>query len=113
LCLFEQYIMNWYRLAQEQYYFVTDCVSAKGDDITEMVDEAEDVTWEEFNRHVSNDEIRLVMGDFYDYDDQDNNAGLKFQDDPYVSFHKSVYRGRPCYYFDHSAIEYVFCPINA
>ena len=104
--------MNWYRKSQQTYYYVTNCVGSCGDDITEMTDNAEDVTWEEFNRYVSNDEIRSVMGDFYDYDDKDNDAGLKFQDDWAVSFHKSKYRGMPCYYFDHSAIEYVFCPIT-
>lgn len=34
--------------------------------------------------------------------------GLRLDTDFAVSFHKSHFKGRPCYYIVHSAIEYVF-----
>ena len=103
--------MNWYKKAQKQYYYALNCTDLEsGMPIQEMIDRAEDISWEEFNKHVSNQEIRSIFGNIYDYDDKDNGAGLKFQDDYAVSFHMSFYEGTPCYYLDHSAIEYIFLP---
>ena len=107
--------MKIYRKAQQQFYFATTCVNQpSGEDIEKMTDNAQDISWEEFNKHVSNDEIRKAIGSLYnfqyDYDDQKNGAGLRFQDDYAVSFHRSKFKGIPCYYFVHSAIEYVFLP---
>ena len=36
------------------------------------------------------------------------SQGLTLKDDWAVSYHKSVYRGRPCYYVRHSSIEYIW-----
>lgn len=104
--------MNWYKIAKQEYFYVTNCVNAKGEDIEKMIDNSVEIEWEEFNEHISNKEIRNALGDYgktYDYDDLKSGSGLKFQDDYAVSFHKSFnYRGQPCYYFDWSAIEFVF-----
>jgi hypothetical protein len=102
---------NWYKKAQVQYHYVLNCTNLKhGKPIQDMIDEAEDISWEEFNKYISNQELRSIFGDIYDYDNQDNKVGLKIQDDYAVSFHKSFFQGVPCYYLVHSAIEYIFLP---
>lgn len=86
--------------------FVTSCVSALGEDITEMCAVA-------LNKEISNghfiktiatkngikDEVLRMLG----YDTM-----AFFANDWAMSCHKSFYQGIPCYYVRHSAIEYVF-----
>jgi len=40
---------------------------------------------------------------------QQQRTDLKLRADWAVSYHKGVFEGRPCYYMDHSRIEYIFC----
>jgi hypothetical protein len=98
--------MNWYKRANKKYTYETNCVDAKGEDIEKMVDLSTEITWDEFKKNVSIDEIKYLFGGVYDYG---GGSGLKIQNDYAVSFHKSKYRGKPCYYIDHSSIEYIFC----
>jgi len=103
--------MNWYKIAQKQYCYELSCVDLnEGMPIQEMINQSIDISWEEFNEHVSTEQVNMLFGNIYDYDDINNGAGLKIQDDYTVSFHKSYYEGTPCYYLDHSAIEYIFLP---
>ena len=73
------------------------CVSANGDDIQEMVDRAREITWHTFTRYVPASTIVEMFG---------NCPHPK--DDWSVSFYRSKYQGRKCYFIDHSCIEYVF-----
>ena len=64
-----------------------------------MIDEAKDIAWETFAKVCDYVDIeKEVIG----------KGGIKLKDDWYVSFHSSTYKGKKCYYFRHSAIEYVF-----
>ena len=83
---------------EKSYIFETDCVSANGEDITKMVDQAREITWETIRRRVGAKTIHEVL----------NQNAPSLKDDYAVSFWKSVYRGMHCYYIEHSAIEYVF-----
>jgi len=78
--------------------YITNCVSANGRDIQNMVDKARKISWKNLLTRVSLDEIREIL--------PDSNPRLK--DDWAVSFWKSTYRGKPVVYIDHSAIEYIF-----
>jgi len=100
--------MNWYKKAQKQYYYYKSCVDFdEGMELQEMINRSKEITWKEFNEHVSDDQIRNAIGDIYD------KTNFKIQDDYAVSFHKSFLSGISCYYLDHSAIEYIFLPGNA
>lgn len=102
------------------YRYETCCVNADGGDISDMVDAAVDVTYEEFMRNVPLDQI-FASGIGYGYDwppakllvagidpREVGRQGLTLKKDWHVSYHKSTYQGRPCYFMCHSAIEYVF-----
>lgn len=88
-----------------KFILATRCVEANGDDITEMVDSARQITIETFKRHCNWRPIAARLG----YNTAPRaKSGLRIETDPYVSFFKSVYRGHPCYYMDWSRIEHVF-----
>ena len=82
-----------------EYTYLTCCVNSDGRSITDMVDNAREITRETFFRHVSRKETSDLLG--YDKD-------FPISRDWHMSFHKSIYRGKPCYYVVHSAIEYIF-----
>lgn len=83
--------------------YETCCVSANGDDIMDMVDSAREITYETFVKHVGTQEASSVLG--YPYG---RERGLKLKNDWHVRYHKSTYKGKPCVFAVHSAIEYVF-----
>lgn len=86
--------------------FRTSCVDSDGPSITAMVDNARDITRKTFLAHVDRDD-RLDLERTMGYS-QFRDGGLMMANDWHVTYHKSVYRGRRCYYFRQSAIEYVF-----
>jgi len=102
--------MNWYKKSQNQYCYELSCVDLKdGMPIQEMINRSVDISWEEFNKYVSIEQLSMLFGNIYNFDKADN-SGLRIQDDYHVSFHKSYYEGTSCYYLDHSSIEYIFLP---
>ena len=67
--------------------------------LQETIDEAKGITWNTFSKVCDYVDIeREVIGE----------SGIKLKDDWAVSFYSSMYKGKKCYYFRHSAIEYVF-----
>ena len=105
------------------YQFVTSCVGSTSEKIHAMIDQARDVSKAEFFRNVPLREIfQSGVADIYAWTPREcalagvpyedyarNRGGLRFEKDWAISYHKSVYDGMPCYYFDHSRIEYIFC----
>jgi hypothetical protein len=79
-----------------QYY--GNCTQINGDDIIAMMDEACEVSYRTFIKHV-------------DYKDLNNMFGTKpsLKNEPNVSFYVSYIHGKKCAIVRHSAIEYVFC----
>jgi hypothetical protein len=65
-----------------------------------MVGRARDVTYRTLRSHVAED-----LNEMFGYK---RGWGLSLATDYAVSFHKGSFRGVPCYYIDHSAIEHIF-----
>lgn len=86
------------------YEYETCCVNSTAELINALTENARQITWTTFRRHVSWEHVRELFP-FYSYRGED---GLHIKDDWAVSFWKSCYDGRPCYYITHSAIEYIF-----
>jgi hypothetical protein len=86
--------------------FIIDCVSANGDDITEMVDNAITITRRTFLKHVDRDNLKAVEVDLGYV--LHPSQGLTMAADWAVSYHRGKYRGQPCVFFKWSCIEYVF-----
>lgn len=88
------------------YHFVTDCIGANGPDINAMTEAALDVTRRTFLRHVDQSELAdIAEGMGYCWHP---SQGLTMAADWTVSYHRSRYCGRRCYFLKWSAIEYVF-----
>jgi len=68
-----------------------------------MCDEARDISRATFLKHCDAQDVIKGMG--YSIGPE---KGLHLKDDYHVSYHKSRYRGKPCYFMCWSAIEYIF-----
>ncbi len=73
---------------------------AEGEDIEAMVHSARPVSYRTILRHCEG------LSDWAERMGYDRH--LRLRDDWSVSFWKSSYQGRPCYYVIHSAIEYIW-----
>jgi hypothetical protein len=91
-------------MAYKPYRYVMSCVGSTFEDISAMTEEppSRDVTRGTFVRH-TNDQDRRELEEALGY-----GPWLGITSDWHVSYHKSVFRGVPCYYLRHSHIEYIF-----
>ena len=87
----------------KQYRYETNCISANGDDISQMMDEAVPITYRTFRRHC---DIQDWLSDkVYT---RNSNQGITLANDWAVSYFKSRYRGQTCYVLSWSSIEYIW-----
>ena len=88
------------------WIFLTDCVHSDGPSINAMTAVAKPITFRTMMRVVGEAFInkQWELG----YDTYRKRGGLRMSKDFAVSYFKSVYQGRPCYYFRWSAIEHIF-----
>ncbi len=87
-----------------QFIFETNCVSCPGRDAGEAINDmkaaSREVTYATMRRRVTG--LLETAGEL-GYD-----RSFPLRTDWHVSYHRSVFRGRRCYYFVWSAIEYIF-----
>jgi hypothetical protein len=85
---------------RQKLTYTTNCVSSTANAIIEMVNKSREITYETFIKYVSSQELLEMFCN-----------GLKWKSlkrDKHVRYYKSTYNGKPCYYLDHSAIEYIW-----
>lgn len=84
-------------------YFHTTCVNSTYELITDMTDQAKEISWRTFAKHI---------GGIQEFRNHSQQLGydnfLKMENDYHVSFFKSYYNGKPCVYHTWSRIEHVF-----
>ena len=80
-------------------------VDAKGG-LSDMIDEAYEISRRTFLKQVDRCELR-DLDDALGYAPRPRQ-GLTMARDYHVSYHRSLLHGRRVYFFNHSAIEYVF-----
>jgi hypothetical protein len=90
------------------YTFYSDCVGWPGkvEDLHDMIDSGKQIERRTFLKHVDRAELRQIetaMGYM-----QHPSQGLTMAADWHVDYQRGTLRGRRCYFFVHSAIEYVF-----
>lgn len=84
--------------------YLTCCIQAHGPDIIEMVEAARWIKRRTFLRYVDQEsmgEISRSLG-------YTPGALLTMAGDYHIRYARSRYKGRPCVFFVHSAIEYIF-----
>jgi len=87
--------------------YQTNCVNSTAAVICPMVDAAIEVSRRTFLKHVDHESLRELAASM-GYADHPSR-GLTLAGDWHVTYHRSKFRGRRCYYLRHSAIEYIFC----
>ena len=95
--------------------FEITCVHSTNELITDMVHVSERISYRVFRKHVGGDHLdmwALVMG-YTSSTFPREGSNLLLSKDWHVSYHKSVYDGRPCVYLCHSAIEHIWAVPNA
>jgi len=86
-----------------KFQYITNCVNSTAEKIDYMVDNAREITYKTFIKHVNWKEIsRLLKYDTH------YRSGLLLKNDWHVTYHKSTYEGTPCYYVQWSGIEWIF-----
>lgn len=88
------------------FRYLIDCVHSGGHSITAMVDAEREISRRSFLRHVDRENLREVeagLGYAGHW-----RQGLTMAGDWAVSYYRSEYRGRPCYFFRWSSIEHIF-----
>ena len=103
--------------SKKPFQFLVSCVSLNrndADDLSDMIDTSREITWQTFRRYVPISAVRAVFP-WYSYQCETYNPqtgeltiGWHIKDEYGVSFNKSTFRGQPCLYIVHSAIEYIF-----
>lgn len=76
---------------------------ATSDELHEMYDVEREISYRTFAKHV--DIVPLEVGMKYAVG---REKGLRLSQDWAVRFYRSKFRGQPCYYMDHSAIDHIF-----
>jgi hypothetical protein len=87
----------------KKYKYRTNCVDSDDSEaITTMVDSSKDTTFESFAKNCdyipTADKLGYVSG----------ATPRRMHQDRHVTYRKSRYKGKLCFYFAHSGIEYVF-----
>ncbi len=95
---------------RRDFVYLTNCVNCPGpnpgETINAMVDRARDITRRTFLTWV--DPLAFGLAQESLGYEAHPTRGLTMAGDWHVSYHKSRFRGEPCVYFQHSAIEYIF-----
>lgn len=87
--------------------FITSCIEAEsGEAINAMKDAATEITRRTFLRYVDRDD-HVTTERTLGYADH-AARGLTMARDWHVSYHRGVFRGRPCVYFRWSGIEHIY-----
>lgn len=88
----------------QKFHFYTNCIGSTFELIDAMRDNEKEVTREEFLEHCDSvDKWARERG----YEDNPDE-GLTLADDWHVSYHRSTYDGRPCFYLCWSSIEFIW-----
>lgn len=91
------------------WQFETDCIHSDCESITDMVDQAKEISYRTMLKAVGRPFIERQYELGYDIDNM--RGGLRLSKDWAVSYYRSFYQGRPCYYFVWSHIEQIFTEV--
>lgn len=88
-------------------HFTTDCVHSTAEKINALQASGKEITRRTFLKYADRRDLARLEASL-GYDVARQRGGLRMSRDWHVSYYRGVYDGRPCVYFDHSRIEYIF-----
>ena len=87
------------------YQYAISCVDSTARWIWDMIEVSHEVTYGTMAKRVGTKQLKDLFP-YYDWGPQ--RGGLRLKNDWHVGYYRSVYRSKPCYYVQHSGIEYIF-----
>lgn len=84
-------------MTTKNFIYFDNCVHSDACNINRMVDNAVEIQWRTFAKHCDYLPLEKQIAQH-----------VKFKNDWAVSFYKSKFKGKTCYYVRHSSIEYIF-----
>lgn len=92
------------------YAYVGNCISSHtAPYLADMMDQATPVSYQTIMRAVGRAQLAEC---FPDFDWSSRPRALTMARDPYVSYYRSTFNGKPCYYVRESGIEYIFADMD-
>lgn len=91
-----------------EYFYKACCVKFEGDDITAMVEKACQVSHRTMKLNCPDLDGWAKMIGYA----RDIRYGITLKKDRHVTYWKSIFKGKKCYFLVHSAIEYVWTKIR-
>ncbi len=95
------------------FHYWTNCVNIPSiniDELSIMIDSSIDITRKTFLKYVDREELSILSQNM-GYSDHYRH-GLTMAGDYHVSYHKGTIMQKVCYFFTHSAIEYMFLKVD-
>lgn len=93
----------------KKYVLATRCVDQVGpqgiDDLRDLYANDRQVTYATFARHCDSESFARDLGYALGH-----APGLKLKNDRCVRFYRSKWKGKPCFYVDQSAVDFIFLP---
>lgn len=90
---------------EKPFYYHCSCVESLGEDINAMREKHTAISYKTFLKYCDVKDWARDAG-------YGRDTGLALGRDWMVAFYKSTFRGVPCYYLVHSAIEHVWLPVS-
>ena len=90
---------------KKRFKYQTCCVNSTAELIGAMTERARPVTLATLRKHCAG---LVIWERSMSYDTGNERGGLRLANDYAVSFFKSIYDGVPCYFIEHSRIEYIW-----
>jgi hypothetical protein len=95
---------GWSTLS-ESYRYAGNCTGLAADDLHDMMDKARQVTYSTFVKAIGLDQLREL---FADYGWGHQRGFVRMKTDPHITYYRSIFKGKHCYYVRESGIEYIF-----
>lgn len=89
----------------KEFHYETSCVNSTAELINALSISAKEVSYRTVLKHC---EGLLDWADGFNVYSRRSDCGLTLKEDWHVTYHKGTYDGRPCYYVQHSGIEYIW-----
>jgi len=98
--------MRAFEVMCEGFRYVGNCTDkSTAPHLQDMMDGARQITYRTFVKAVGLEALRSIFGD---YSWGHRRGDIRMKNDPYVTYYRSMYDGKQCYYVRHSGIEYIF-----
>lgn len=94
---------------KKKFYYLKNCTQFTFNDIKylqEMIDNSMEIKWETFMKYISKKDLQQLFPYYKWHGGTGKNLHIK--NDYAVTYYKSKYKNKLCYYLSHSSIEYIF-----